>query len=50
MATRCLCKYLDCKFKSKENGYCGKHQRIFLFEKAKEEGKSLCNIKRGCFI
>jgi hypothetical protein len=43
------CKKNGCTFKQKENGYCGKHVRIAILERAKEEGKRLCNVYRGCF-
>jgi len=43
------CKKESCKFKVKENGYCGKHQRTYILEKAKEEGKRLCDVFRSCF-
>jgi len=43
------CKKDNCKFKIKENGYCGKHQRTYILEKAKNEGKRICDIFRGCF-
>jgi hypothetical protein len=43
------CKKEACKFKVKENGYCGKHQRTYILENALKEGKRLCDVYRGCF-
>jgi hypothetical protein len=45
-----ICKKEGCKFKQKEHEYCGKHKRIAIYEKALQEGKHLCDIKRGCFV
>lgn len=44
-----VCKKKGCGFKQKEHGYCGKHKRIAIQEKATQEGKRLCDIKRGCY-
>jgi len=44
-----LCKKEGCKFKPKENEYCGKHKRTAILLKAQQEGKRLCNVYRGCF-
>jgi hypothetical protein len=43
------CKKENCNFKEKEGGYCGKHSRQIIIDKAKEEGKELCDPARGCF-
>jgi hypothetical protein len=45
-----LCKHTGCKSKCKENGYCGKHQRIAEKIKVEEDGKrKMCSeYTRGC--
>ena len=44
------CKDKDCKNGVKENGYCGKHQRIWMKNKLDEIGthKTCTNFIRGC--
>jgi len=38
-----------CEFPAKENGYCNRHQRNFLFEQKTREGKRMCRFFfRGC--
>lgn len=44
-----MCKKENCKFKEKENGYCGKHSRQYFIDLAIAEGKELCDPARGCF-
>lgn len=44
------CSFTDCDFKkSKENNYCGKHQKQLLVDSALERSKKMCcNYIRGC--
>lgn len=43
------CKKEGCKFKVKENGYCGKHQMNYFIETVEAKGLKVCyNVNRGC--
>ena len=47
---RIKCKFTECKSKkSKENDYCGKHQKYVNKDEAGKDGKRMCtNFSRGC--
>jgi len=43
------CKHDGCRNNSKENGYCGKHERDVYRDQEKTLGIRYCDIARGCF-
>lgn len=43
------CNHEGCRNNSKENGYCGKHERDVYRDQEKALGIRYCDIARGCF-